>query len=75
MSPKLQWLMDNHSEEQIRISLASYYAKALLNAGSEEKANKFANILGWLKRPVYSNKPRLELIHIVYNATKGKVSP
>jgi len=72
VSPKLQWLMDNYSEEQIRISLASYYAKALLNAGSEEKANKFANILGWLKRPVYSNKPRLELIHIVYNATKGK---
>jgi len=72
VSPKLQWLMDNYSEEQIRIALASYYAKALLNAGSEDKANKFANILGWLKRPVYSNKPRLELIHIVYNATKGK---
>ena len=75
VSPKLTQLIDNYGEEQIRIVLALYFTKALLNSKSEGDADKFANILGWLKTPIYTHKPLIELAHTVYCATKGKKSP
>ena len=75
VSAKLNKLIDNYGEEQIRIVLALYFTKALLNAKKEEDAEKFSNILGWLKKPIYTHKPLIELAHTVYCATKGKKSP
>ena len=75
VSQKLTKLVDNYGEEQIRIVLALYFTKALTNARSEGDAEKFANILGWLKKPIYTHKPLIELTHSVYCATKGKKSP
>jgi DNA polymerase-3 subunit gamma/tau len=70
--PKLNQLKDNFTAEAIRLALAGYFSACLTKAKSEDEAEKFANKLGWLKKPIYTNKPYLELIYAVYCATKNK---
>jgi len=72
VAQKVKQLANSYSEEQMRIILALYFTKALLNAKSEEEAKKFSIILNWLKQPIYTHKPLIELTHALYNATKRK---
>jgi DNA polymerase III gamma/tau subunit len=72
VSLKLKQIIDNYSEEQIRVILALYFTKALFNAKNDEQATKLSTILSWLKQPIYTHKPLIELTHILYGATKRK---
>jgi DNA polymerase III subunit gamma/tau len=68
---KLKQLMKKYPEETIRRMVANWYASCLLRAKNQFEANKFHAMLKPLTTPLYSNKPRPELVEMLYESIQG----
>jgi hypothetical protein len=63
--------MKKYPEETIRRMVANWYASCLLGAKNQSAAEKYHAMLKPLTTPLYSNKPRPELIDMIFAAIKG----
>ena len=70
-STKLKQLMKKFPEETIRRMVANWFASCLLGAKTPASAERFHAMLKPLTTPIYSNKPRPELIEIIFASIKG----
>lgn len=68
---KLKILMKKYPEETIRRMVANWYASCLLGAKNHLAAEKYHTMLKPLTTPLYSNKPRPELIDMLFESIKG----
>lgn len=70
-SAKLKELMKKYPEETIRRMVANWFASCLLGARNAKSAERFHAMLIPLTQPLYSNKPRPELVEIIFASVKA----
>ena len=68
---KLKQLMKKYPEETIRRMVANWYASCLLRAKNQFEVEKYHAMLKPLTTPLYSNKPRPELVDMICDSIKN----